>query len=111
MGTPLSGSAPWCRNAGNGRDSSFDVPVGVQVVARVVRVGTVDRVEVVGEPNLGERKAGLVGPQLVERLADHPRLVLVTQPLGRVAGRIERTAEHPAVVLAERTEDGGQARL
>src|SRR5579885_3579228 len=67
---------------------SLDVPVGVEVVAVVVDPGAVDRVEVVGQPDVRQRQPELVVAQLVERLAGDPRLVLVAEPLGGEAGLV-----------------------
>ncbi len=53
----------------------------------------------------------LVVAQLVERLPDYARLILVTQPFGWVACRIERAAKYRLIVLAERAEYGGKTGL
>src|SRR6516164_8592154 len=94
-----------------GARPSFDVSVGVEVGAVVVDAGAVDRVEVVDEPDFRQRQAAAVVAELLERLPDDPRLVLVALPLGREAGLVEGAAEDGPVVLAERREHGEEARL
>src|SRR5438045_1681818 len=55
------------RSLRSGARSSLHVAVGVEVGAGVLGVRVVDRVEVVGQPDFGERQAELVVAEFVER--------------------------------------------